>query len=376
MSSPIRVAFETSITRFTNTGVAVYVSNLLRALQEMEGEIQVIPLGVPAWMSHAPHSAIQKIFAAYWQILYANVSLPLQVKRARCDLVHYTVPMPVSRSLACPSVVTIHDIIPCIHPEWLPPIRGSRMRASIRASIERADHIITDSEATRRDLLSHFQCPPIQVTACPLGADWHLPPVSSEQSRLIQNRHKLKPGYVLCVGSIEPRKNLGGVLQAYRMLLERGIELPSLVIVGGWGWQKNQLRRAVAQYNLQRHVVFTGYVSADHLAGLYQGAAVFVYPSLYEGFGLPPLEAMACDCPVITSNTSCLPETVGEAAITVDPNDAGAIAEAIGRILHDRNLANRLIRSGRQRVQQFTWRCCAEKSLDVYHKVLRQSKPS
>jgi glycosyltransferase involved in cell wall biosynthesis len=364
----LRVGLELSIKHFVRTGLGVYATMLNDALGQTG--IEIVPFTIPSWMGNTKSTVTQKLAAAYWQVVYARILLPNRLRRLRCDLVHYTTAMPIPPSLPCPAVVTIHDLIPLIHPEWLAPLRGHRMRVSIRMAVERAHHIITDSEATRRDVISYFGVHTDCVTTVYLGQGTQLPNLALHTAQqLINDQYKLQPGYVLCVGSLEPRKNLERVVEAYSLLYNSQPYLPLLVIVGGATWKQEQLYTLIKDNQITDKVVLLGHVPNENLAALLRCAGVFVYPSLYEGFGLPPLEAMSCNCPVITSNTSSLPEIVGDAAITVNPFDVSELANAIHSVLSDPQLAQQLRRRGHDQVQEFSWKKCANEVVAVYHKV-------
>lgn len=366
---PIRIALETSISRFVQTGLGVYAQNLVRALGKEGSGIEVVSCTIPKLMQDPKHPLIQKIFAAYWQTVYAHVIVPVRARQLNYDLIHYTMTMPVPQSLTCPVVATVHDLIPFVHPEWVQPVRGRRMRHGIRSAVGRANHIITVSKATRHDVLKVLGTDPARVSTVLLGANTQLPDLEEHYARhLIQEQYQLEPGYILCVGSIEPRKNLSAVVAAYSVVKNRRGSLPPIVIVGKNEYQHTVLASQIAELQLQQAVVFTGHVPARALSALYHCAGVFVYPSLYEGFGLPPLEAMWCHCPVITSNTSSLPEVVGDASIMVTPDDIGQIADSMEYVLEEPDVAAQLRKKGRVHVQQFTWERCAQETMAVYQR--------
>lgn len=368
---PIRVALETSITRFIGSGIAVYARELRRALAAHTVPVEVVPLDIPAWMDTPPHPLLRKLGAAYWQIAHARTIVPLRARELHCDLVHYTMMIPIPPTMPCPTVATLHDIIPFVHPEWLPPLRGARMRRGMQSAVNRATHIVADSAATRRDALAFFDLAPERITTVLLGFGAVLPQLTAAAARaLVAERYKLAAGYILCVGSLEPRKNIERVIEVCGHLQRRDGAAPHLVVVGANIWRHEHIRSLVAANGLAGRVHFTGHVPATDLAALFRCAGVFVYPSLYEGFGLPPLEAMSCGCPVITSNVSSLPEVVGAAALTVDPHDTEQLAGAIQRVLHDRRLAVMLRRQGYERVKEFTWQRCAQATYAVYRQVL------
>lgn len=371
----MRVLLETSITRFVRTGLGIYATNLHRALQEYGLDVEVLCSRIPIAFGMAPHSLVQKIYAAYWQIIHARAVVPHQAKQLGCDLIHYTMTMPIPLTLPCPAVATVHDLIPFVHPTWVQPLRGRRMRHGIALAATRAQHLITDSEATRRDVLRHFKRPPESVTTVFLGANSQLPRLHvGEAKQLVRDQFRLSRGYILCVGSIEPRKNLERVIAAYSNLRRRQHNAPPLVLVGTDVGHQNRIRSQIAAERLESKVICTGHVPAAHLAALLQCAGVFVYPSLYEGFGLPPLEAMEFNCPVITSNTSSLPEVVGDAALKVDPYNVEHLTDAMKLVLQDHALAERLRQRGREHVKRFSWQRCAEETIEVYRRILEAAE--
>jgi glycosyltransferase involved in cell wall biosynthesis len=363
----LRVALELSITRFVRTGLGVYATQLSKALRQMN--VEIIPCSIPHWMGNTGNALTQKLSAAYWQIVYSHIILPKYLRHFHCDLIHYTTATPISKSLPCPAVTTIHDLIPVIYPEWVPPVRGNRMRNSIHSALERSQHIVTDSEATRQDVLSHFYIDPSRVTTIYLGQGIQFPNLDYYSAQqIIESQYKLLPGYVLCVGSLEPRKNIERVVEAYSSLRRSQLCLPPLVIVGGATWKHERLYNVIKTQQITNDVMLLGHVSNLNLAALLRCAGVFVYPSLYEGFGLPPLEAMQCSCPVVTSSVSSLPEIVGDAAIKVDPLSVQELANAILAILSDPRLAQQLREQGQEQVRKFSWTKCAEETVAIYHR--------
>ena len=365
----MRVLLETSITRFVQTGLATYATNLARALESGAGGVEIVRAAVPSWMEGWRGTPLRRVCSAYWQIVHAR-RLARLASRARCDLIHYTMTMPIPANLPCPVIATVHDLIPFAHPEWVAPLRGWRLRAGIGAAVRRARHIIAVSEATRRETLARFGLPPERVTAVWEGPGEPLPVLSDEAAqRRVKGDYGLARGYVLCGGSIEPRKNLQGMLAAYRELARPWADVPPLVVVGGITWQPPWLSEALASPDLKPHLRVLGHLPADALAALFRCAGVFVYPSLYEGFGLPPFEAWQNDCPVIASNVSSLPEVLADGAWLVDPHDVGSLAGALRDILRQPGLADRWRERGRTRMRRFSWTACAEQTAAVYRKV-------
>jgi glycosyltransferase involved in cell wall biosynthesis len=240
--------------------------------------------------------------------------------------------------------------------------------------LRRVDAIITDSECSQRDIAHYLQVPKEKITVTMLAAARHFRVLSQAESAPALARAGVAPPYILYVGSLEPRKNLLRLLEAYRLVREWSPRW-GLVIVGARNaWKSTPVAAAVERYGLQDNVTFTGYVPDEDLPALYNGAGLFCFPSLYEGFGLPVLEAMACGAPVVTSNTSSLPEVAGEAALLVDPYDVEAIAAAMQRVLSEPELAEDLRRRGLARAAEFTWERTARETIAVYERVL-EAKP-
>lgn len=373
----MRVALETSLTHFVKGGSAVYSANLAKTLEqrsiELGSGLEIVRCDIPEFMNAPSQIILRKAFAAYWQIMHAKLILPFIIHQKMCDLVHYTFFIPISSKIKCPVITSVMDIIPFIHPEWWPLTGGSnqRFKDNLYAAIQRSDHIIAISESTRRDILEYFRLPESKVSTILLGPGLELPKLNDDYSQqIVRGAYEIEPGYILCVGSQAPNKNLKSVVEAYGILNQQGIDLPQLVITGPSIGSQKEFLAAIDRYQLESKIIFTGYVPIVNLAALYRSAGVFVYPSLYEGFGLVVLEAMSCQCPVITSNTSSLPEVVGESAITIDPQNPYELADAIRRVLLESGVAEYLRKKGEIQVKKFSWENCASETYRVYQKVL------
>jgi glycosyltransferase involved in cell wall biosynthesis len=244
-----------------------------------------------------------------------------------------------------------------------------------RAAVRRADHLLAISEHTRRDLIDLLGAPPAGVTVTHCGVDPTFRPLDAAQVAAWRARYGLPERFILYVGTLEPRKNVPRLLDAYARLRRRG-PVPPLVLVGGRGWRHAAIDARLAALGLGDAVRFLGYVPAAELPLCYNAAGVFVYPSLYEGFGLPPLEALACGTPVVTSNAASLPEAVGDAAVLVDPRDPAALADALAAALADEPLRQRLRAAGLAQARRFSWRRMAEQTLAVYHDVQQLTAPA
>jgi glycosyltransferase involved in cell wall biosynthesis len=287
------------------------------------------------------------------------------------DVVHSTTfCVPEFRLRPKALVVTIYDLSFITHPELHLPANVAHCLAGTRLAVERADAIIAISEHTRRDLVERLGAAPERIVVTPLAPDPDLAPVT-DGARLaaVRHRYRLPERFVLFLGALEPRKNLPRLLEAYAALpgaLRRDV---NLVVAGMRGWLNDSIRARVAALGLAGTVHFAGYIDGRDLAAVYSLATVFAYPSLYEGFGLPVLEAMACGTPVLTSDASSLPEVAGDAALLVSPTDVEAIAGALRRLLEAPALREALAARGLRRAAAFSWDRCARQTLGVYRGV-------
>lgn len=269
-----------------------------------------------------------------------------------------------------PTVVTVHDLSWVRHPETHPPERVRAMERMMPAVVSRAAHIVTDSEFVRAEIVAHYGIAPDRVSAVPLGVDAELAPCAPAGCAAALHALGLEYGrYCLALGTLEPRKNLGAVIEAHAGLPDALRARFPLAIGGmsGWGEASSPAREASVA---RGEVRMLGYVPQALLPALYSGARLLVYPSLYEGFGLPPLEAMACATPVVVSRRASLPEVVGDAGILVEPLDTAAIGAAIRALMEDDACRERLGQAGLDRARSFTWRRCAERTVDAYARAL------
>ena len=269
---------------------------------------------------------------------------------------------------ALPTVLTVHDLIFRHLPQHHKPLNRWYLNFALPLYCRRATHIIAVSQATKRDLIAAYHLPPEKITVIHEAADPRFAPSSPEKVASVRKRHSLPERFMLYVGTIEPRKNLTRLLRVWARLYQAG-EVPPLVIAGKRGWLSDDFFQALEACPARQAVRLTGYVADEDLPALYTAAEFFVFPSVYEGFGLPPLEAMACGTPVVCSNVSSLPEVVGKAALTCDPYDEAALAEAL-RLLHrDRELRAHLREKGLARAARFSWQRAARETWDVYQRL-------
>jgi glycosyltransferase involved in cell wall biosynthesis len=269
------------------------------------------------------------------------------------------------------SVVTIHDVIPLVLP-WAFTRRHRWVLSAALARVRRqADVVIVPSAAAADDVGRYLRIDRRRITVIPMGCDARFHPgVNAARMLQLRRRYALPERYVLFVGTLEPRKNITLLLQAFsRLLAERPQDDVRLVVAGGKGWGDRDPVATAEALNLRPRVIFTGFIEDDDLPDLYRGAQMFVYPSLYEGFGLPVVEAMACGTPVITSNRASLPEVAGDAALLIDPTRPDDLAAAMSALMSGGALHEELRWKGLARAKEFTWEAVARKTLEVYRAV-------
>lgn len=270
-----------------------------------------------------------------------------------------------------PMVVTVHDLSWIRHPEMHPPDRVRTMNDLMPSVLRRARYVAVDSEFVRGEVLSHYGLDPARVVTTLLGVSADFTPrPGAEVERSLASLQLRVGRYFLTVGTLEPRKNLATVVAAFARLPAAARREFPLVIAGMSGWGRDRLPRELAAMLDAGEARLPGFVDPALLPALYSGARLFVYPSLYEGFGLPPLEAMACGAAVLASGAASLPEVVGDAGLLVEPRDDRAFGEAMARALEDTAWRDDLGRRGLQRARAFTWRRCAEQTLDIYRRAV------
>jgi glycosyltransferase involved in cell wall biosynthesis len=366
----MRVAIDTR--KIHDFGIGTYIRNLLRQLARIDRDTEYVllcrepDLGIAAQLGPNFRS-VREPSPNY--SLREQVHVPWVLRRERPDVYHaphYVLPPAVR----CRSVVTIHDCIHLMFPQYLPNRAAyAYARASMWAAARRSDRILTVSEASKRDILSLFNIKPEKIVVVYNAIDEHFSAAPSEEHvARIRERYQLDHKFVLYVGNIKPHKNLVRLIEAFSDLRRTHDDL-KLLIIGDEISKLPALRRAVHRHKLHKYVRFLGYLKDDTLTVLYRLASVFVFPSLYEGFGLPPLEAMASGTPVVTSNVSSLPEVTGDAAVLVDPYDVDSIGNGIRRILDDPQLAEELRIKGLKRAREFSWERSVEKTQRVYREV-------
>jgi glycosyltransferase involved in cell wall biosynthesis len=355
-------------------GNETYATNLIEALAEIDQSNR--------YTLYVTKKEAVARFANRWPNVHLRVTLPhtplvripltltIELRRRPVDILHvqYTAP-PFT---PCPVVNTIHDLSFEHLPETFKRRSWRQMRLTIRRSAQGAAHIITDCNFSRDDILATYNLPPERVTAAPLAASSRFSSVTDKNElERVRKKYGIDGDYILTVGSIQPRKNIPRLIRAFALLCsEHKLDpLPRLVVVGKRAWLYEDTMATAASSSVGNKIIFTGYVADEDLPAIYSGAKCFVYPSYFEGFGIPPLEAMRCGTPTITGDRTCFPEIIGDAGLLVDPFDERAILNGIVKVLTDKNLRDDLIVRGLKRANSYDWKKTARQTLDVYEKV-------
>ncbi|MDI7277424.1 MAG: glycosyltransferase family 1 protein [Anaerolineae bacterium] len=380
----LRVCVDYSPVANTRTGLGRYAEALgrhLLARDDVEASFYVAtadPERVPeyAW----PRMRTRWAWSARrWRasVLGAHLlGVRLDRRFAGVDLVHCTEHLLVPLRHV-PAILTIHDVVYLTHPEWHLPWNHRFLSLAMPIFVRRARAIIAVSEFTRQEVVSLLQVPPEKVHAIHEGVDARFRPVR-EPERLaeVRVRYGIREPYVLFLGAIEPRKNLTLLLRAFAALLPEPGFRHQLVIAGGKGWLCDDVYATAAQLGLGDRCIFTGRVDDEDLPALYSGADVYAWPERYAGFGLPPLEAMACGAPVVCSNATSLPEVVGDAGLLLPPDDERPWVEALRRLAEDQALRRCLAEKGLERARRFTWEETARKTVELYRAVAARPQGS
>jgi len=367
----LRIGIDYTAAVHQRAGIGRYARGLVRALAQLdrENEYLLLVAGRPKeegtfppnfrlrYLPLSPHWA-----TVLWQRL--RVPLPADLFTGPLDLFHspdYVLP-PLRRGKR---VLTIHDLSFLRYPEGADPRLRWYLTQAVPRSIGQADLVLADSQNTKSDLIELLGVEAGRVEVLYPGVEERFHPLSEESLAPVRTRYSLDFPFILSVGTLEPRKNHVGLLQAYSLLREPH----RLVIAGGKGWLYEGIFQEVERLSLEERVFFLGYVPEEDLPALYNLADLFVFPSLYEGFGLPPLEAMACGTPVVVSALSSLPEVVGDGALLVPPQEVEALAEAMEKALSDPSLREELRSKGLERAKRFTWSEAAKRLLAIYKRV-------
>jgi glycosyltransferase involved in cell wall biosynthesis len=365
----VRIGIDARLVYYRQAGISQYTLRLLQELANLAQDDEFVVFQSrmdgsmlverPNFQKRAlwtpPHHRLEQLL------------LPLEVAAVDLDVLHSPDFIPPFRR-NCRSVITIHDLNFLLYPHFLTP-QSASYYGQIDQAVRNCDHIIAVSESTKRDIVRLTGAPENKITVVHEAAHPIYRPLDDALPQQVMERMGLRRDYILFVSTIEPRKNVPTLLMAYKKLLDDYHAEVDLALAGEKGWLFEEVFALVGKLDLGERVHFLGRVSPEELLGLYNAAQLLVHPAFYEGFGLPPLEAMACGTPVVVSNTSSLPEVVGDAALLVDPSDVDSMAVAIWRLLSDEALRKQMREKGFRRARRFSWKKAALETLDIYHRL-------
>ena len=381
----MRIALDYTAAIRQGAGIGTYVRNLFAAMLQQDAQTRYTLLTSGRATAEHPFPEAENVRGRnllipdrYLNILWYRWNTPLlpaTLFTGPIDIYHgpdFTLP-PLPRRVR--KVVTIHDLAFLEHPEYAVPSLAAYLSKVVPEAVATADVVATVSHEVGHTLVKHFGTPQEKLTVIPNGVGPHFRRITDPVLLgATQHKFNLKFPLVLAVGTLEPRKNHAGLIKAFYKAQQKKNGPAMLAIAGGPGWMYDEPKQLVEELHLEKKVRFLGRVTDLELVTLYSMATLFAFPSFFEGFGVPPIEAMACGTPVITSNTSALPEVAQDAALLVDPYDIDALADALTRLTEDASLREELRQKGYERAKQYTWAMSARKMLAVYQKLYNGEK--
>lgn len=393
----MKIAIDCSLVPGARGGIGQYSYNLAHALARVDTENTYSEYILFPAINHILHPEYKKVDlpdTGNFRVVFRTIPVHFQLMRylwlpgmpgslreymlggLGADLYHsHTYCVPRFRDKKKRLVVTVYDVSVLTHPECHTRTNRDFCLRGIKDAVRHADGIIAISEHTKADLIDYFNAPPELITVTHLAASSAYREIKDPAAlQAAAKKYALPENYILFVGSLEPRKNVRTLLKAYSLLPERLKKEFSLVVAGGKGWLNSDIPASAKELKISERVKFAGYIEDPDIAAVYSGAAVFAYPSLYEGFGLPILEAMSCGTPVVTSDTSSMPEVAGGAAALVSPHSAEGIAAALSRVLERAEVRREMKEKGLKRAALFSWDKCARETLAVYRKVVESGR--
>ena len=362
-----------SATLHEGSGIGTYTKNIvLNLIKDYNNELKLICTG--KYTSLFPSNKNTKIYvtSGRYNNFYENYYIPNLIKKENIDLFHLPqngIGFPFSNNLDI--VVTVHDLIPYIMPETVGSGYLERFLRDMPNIISKSKGILTVSEFSKKDILRFFpSCPENKIHVIPLAADTTFKPLDkNECKKYIEKKYKISNDFILYLGGFSSRKNVKNLILSFAKIKKDLNKTYNLVLGGSLKDEALELKQLVIDNNLDNSVIFTDYLNNSELPIFYNAAKLFVYPSLYEGFGLPPLEAMSCKCPVITSNISSIPEVTKNNALLINPYDIDELNDSLIKMLNNDDIKEEYIEKGYKRSLEFSWSKCALKTIDAYKKI-------
>jgi glycosyltransferase involved in cell wall biosynthesis len=363
---------------FRAAGISWYIRNLITALRQEDNTNEYVVFFGDKRLpdEYAPAGGFRPIISRWptvrpaIRILWEQLAQPLLLRSLRADVLHS---LGYVQPFFCParSVVTVHDLSFLLFPEYFNRLNRLYLAHFTRFSARRADRVLAVSESTRRDVITKLSIHPQRVVAIHSGIQKGFEPVRDRQElNTFRKSKQVEFPFVLFVSTLEPRKNAERLVESFALLKKQTLLPHKLVLGGAVGWRYQRIFAAIERLGMRNEIVMPGFLPSRDLPLWYNCADLFVYPSLYEGFGSPPLEAMACGTPVVASNTSSLPEIVGDAGILVAPTDIEGLAQAMISVLQDSGYREDLVNRGLKQAKRFSWEATAKKTLALYSTIV------
>jgi glycosyltransferase involved in cell wall biosynthesis len=363
----MRVGIDARLVYYSQAGIGQYILHLVNGLAKVDEATEYVLLqsrkDSTTILEHPKFRRVSLWTPSHHRL--ERYALNVELMRLGLDVLHSPDFIPPHRP-SCKSVITVHDLAFLLYPHFLTK-ESARYYGHIDQAVRWTDHIIAVSESTKRDTIQHLGVPEDKITVVYEAANPIFRPVDRQQARQqVRDRHGVDGPFILFVSTIEPRKNVPTLIRALRQLMECYKEDVRLVLAGGKGWLFEDAFAVVEELKLNGQVHFVGRVTSEDLLHLYNAAEMLAHPAFYEGFGLPPLEAMACGTPVIVSNVASLPEVVGDAGLLIDPHDVDELTVALWRVLNEEQLRREMQEKGLRQAELFSWERAARETLDIY----------
>jgi len=352
------------------TGMATYAFHILHGIQHEYHVTQISDRSGD--ILDGCHSIIPKNLTIKFNYLTWSISASVQKQIfSQFDIIHNMCQYPIMPPRNKKNVITVYDLIPVLYPELVTPVYAWQSRILLPKVLKKMDRILTISEHTKNDLVEKYHISSEKIDITPLGVSSHFKPYNSEIVYKYKEKNDLLHPYILFVGALEPKKNISGIIKAFFLCIKKNPNL-NLVLAGKPSWKFQEIFSLIESLNLGKKIRIMNFVPYQDLPLLYCGADVFVFPSRYEGFGLPPLEAMKCGTPVIVSDRSSLPEIVGKRGLMVNPDDIHGLSNLILKVIEEPDFRNDMRKYYIQRAEHFSWKKCIDKTIQSYERTLSE----